>query len=228
LPTFNRSFAFHYQFLKKNIPLKKEELDRKIKTIPAGVDTKIFKPAKSKPEELKILMIARMVPYKRYYDFIEALSELKKRKISFTASIRGDGPIEKKIRKLVKEKELEGKVKFLPKVPHNKMPNLMREHNVLVLPSYNEAIGMVVPEAMACGLATIVSDTCGATTYIDDGKNGMIFETFNTQQLADKIEKLSDKKLREKIGLQAVQTIRKKFDIRITTKQLEKQIIECL
>jgi glycosyltransferase involved in cell wall biosynthesis len=46
--------------------------------------------------------------------------------------------------------------------------------DVLVLPSYSEPWGLVVNEAMACGMPVIVSEKCGcAPDLVQNGKNGI-------------------------------------------------------
>jgi GalNAc-alpha-(1->4)-GalNAc-alpha-(1->3)-diNAcBac-PP-undecaprenol alpha-1,4-N-acetyl-D-galactosaminyltransferase len=67
------------------------------------------------------------------------------------------------------------------------MRALYQIHDVLILPSFGEAIGSVVPEAMACGCATITSDTVGANTYVEKEKTGIIFKTGDAESLSQAI-----------------------------------------
>jgi len=83
----------------------------------------------------------------------------------------------------------------------------------LVLPSNREAIGMVVPEAMACGLATITSTVVGANTYVVEGETGFIFETGEAEQLAARLELLTKPGEAERMGKRAATVIRKEYTI---------------
>ena len=55
------------------------------------------------------------------------------------------------------------------------MSNFYKETDVLVLPSLNEAFGLVVPEAMSYGHFCLVSSTAGSAEIIENGKNGYVF-----------------------------------------------------
>ncbi len=50
----------------------------------------------------------------------------------------------------------------------------MRKSSLLVLPSLEESFGLVVPQALSCGMACLVSDRVGAKDLIENGKNGEI------------------------------------------------------
>ncbi|MDZ7907834.1 MAG: glycosyltransferase, partial [Gemmobacter sp.] len=63
--------------------------------------------------------------------------------------------------------------------------------DVLVLPSKSEPWGLVVNEAMICGLPVVVSDKCGsAIDLVQDGKTGFSFDYTNERKLASYIIKI--------------------------------------
>jgi glycosyltransferase involved in cell wall biosynthesis len=58
--------------------------------------------------------------------------------------------------------------------------------DVLVLPSYSEPWGLVVNEAMACGMPVIVSEKCGcAPDLVQNGKNGISINPYDGKSLTD-------------------------------------------
>jgi glycosyltransferase involved in cell wall biosynthesis len=64
--------------------------------------------------------------------------------------------------------------------------------DAFILPSLWEEWGLVVNEAMACGLPVIVSQTAGcAEDLVQEGVNGFTFDPRNVQQLADLMLKIS-------------------------------------
>jgi glycosyltransferase involved in cell wall biosynthesis len=60
----------------------------------------------------------------------------------------------------------------------------LRGGSVLVLPSLEEGFGLVVPQALACGLPCVVSDRVGGKDLIEQRENGSIIPTQNAAALA--------------------------------------------
>lgn len=65
---------------------------------------------------------------------------------------------------------------------------LLATCDVLVLPSAQDGFGLVVLEAMACGLPVIVSDRVGASDCVEEGKNGFVFRFGDNGALADRLK----------------------------------------
>ena len=174
------------EFAKKYFPVRDKN---KIQLLPAGVNSDICYPVKNKlykEKVIKILSVGRLVPFKRHIDLLNAFKYVsdKIKTIKYSLTICSSGPLENTLKQ--QAKDLNINVNFIKNIPYEEMYKLFNEHNFLVLSSYNEAIGMVVPEAMLCGCPCIVSDTCGSKMYIK--KNiGIIFETFNVNELPLKI-----------------------------------------
>lgn len=74
--------------------------------------------------------------------------------------------------------------------------------SIYVMSSRYEGFGLVLTEAMSCGLPCVAFDCpYGPSEIIDDGKDGYLVENGNVYMLADKICKLmADSNLRKKIG----------------------------
>jgi alpha-maltose-1-phosphate synthase len=60
----------------------------------------------------------------------------------------------------------------------------MRKADVLVLPSLEEAFGLVVPQALSCGIPCVVADTVGAKDLIQEGRNGSVVPARDAEALA--------------------------------------------
>lgn len=86
--------------------------------------------------------------------------------------------------------------------------------DIFVLPSHSESFGMVVIEAMACGLPTIISDGVGLYQEINDSHSGLVFSCGDAVKLAESMNDLLDNAtLRRSIKENADKLIREKFDI---------------
>jgi glycosyltransferase involved in cell wall biosynthesis len=69
--------------------------------------------------------------------------------------------------------------------PHEQLPQALNAADALVLPSVAEAFGLVLVEAMACGLPVIACRTPGPTTIVDDGRTGWLIPPDDEDALVD-------------------------------------------
>lgn len=222
-----------YDFFNKQKIIKDKT---KIKLIPAAINTKIFyriNKKKTNPKKYQLLCIGRFVEFKRHTDLIKAIIYIRdKYNIKVNLDIIGKGynpaltelSIEKKLKMIIIKNNLSNQIRFIDSVPYEELNKLYCQYDTFVLPSYNEPIGMVVPEAMACGVPVIVSDTCGAKTYVVNGKNGYLFKTYDVVDLAEKILLLRDEARREKFGHNATEHIKKNYNISVVNTKFKKII----
>jgi glycosyltransferase involved in cell wall biosynthesis len=79
---------------------------------------------------------------------------------------------------------------WIASLPHYKILELMREHDVLVFPSLFEGFGMVITEAMAQGTPVITTDRTAGPDIINDGQNGWLINAGSAGALQAALEKL--------------------------------------
>jgi glycosyltransferase involved in cell wall biosynthesis len=72
-------------------------------------------------------------------------------------------------------------------VPQARLAGFMRAASVLVLPSLEEGFGLVVPQALNCGLPCIVSDRVGAKDLVSHRETGSIFPVQDAAALAGEL-----------------------------------------
>lgn len=75
-------------------------------------------------------------------------------------------------------------VRYFGAVPHEEVGRLMQQCDVLVFPSYFEGFGLVLLEAMACGLPIITTTATAGPDLAAEGESGWIFEPGALDQLA--------------------------------------------
>src|SRR3989304_5578065 len=80
-----------------------------------------------------------------------------------------------------------GRVRFAGEVPPGEMPAYYRSADVVILPSINDAFGLVILEAMASGLPVIATDHSAASDAIEDKIHGFVGPTRDAGALKDRI-----------------------------------------
>jgi glycosyltransferase involved in cell wall biosynthesis len=167
--------------------------------IPNGVDVEFFSPKVDGKkirekngicDDAIVLLFIGVLDsahhYRRVDLLINSLSKLDEKSVYLI--IVGDGGQLKNYRDLVDNLGLTSQVHFLGRVPHNELPPIYTAADIFILPSViQEAFPLVVLEAMACGKPVIVSDLPGVRSMIDDGRNGLLVQPGNLQDLVKKI-----------------------------------------
>ena len=98
----------------------------------------------------------------------------------------------------------------------------LRAFDVFVLPSVKEGFPWVVLEAMAAEVPVIATKVGALPEIIQEGKNGILIEPKNPQQIADAVIKLLDNEsLRKSIAEQGRKTVIEKFNLDKMIKQYE-------
>ena len=73
---------------------------------------------------------------------------------------------------------------------HSQVLDVMMESDVLVLPSLGEGFGLVVTEALACGLPVIVTPNVGASDLVCDGREGFLAPVCSADAIAERLQTL--------------------------------------
>ena len=109
---------------------------------------------------------------------------------------------------------LKDKIILTGEIPYSKVPFYYAMSDITVIPSLQEAFGLVVSEAMACGKPVIGSNVGGIPDQIVDGYNGFLVQPRNSGEIADRILWLIDhpKKLKS-MGMNGRKIVEEKFDI---------------
>jgi glycosyltransferase involved in cell wall biosynthesis len=82
------------------------------------------------------------------------------------------------------------KWRWFETIPHRQVLEVMMESDVLVLPSFSEGFGLVVTEALACGVPVIVTPEVGASDLVSDGREGFVVPVGSGADIADRLSAL--------------------------------------
>ena len=136
---------------------------------------------------LRLLFLSRIQQKKGIELLFKAISELK---FPYQLSMAGDGDKAylKKIKKLSLRYQIAAHISWLGFRDLNKF-ELMAQHHVLVLPSYDESFGNVVIESLSVGTAVLISNKVGLATFVRKNNLGWICKT-SSESVRDSLSKI--------------------------------------
>lgn len=180
----------------KNI-LEKEGVKTHIVVMPTPLNMETFKRPPRKNRRFTILHVGRICAEKRLDLLIKSFKDVQG-KIDSRLIITSDGPDRKRLEFLCKKLGVENNVVFTGYISDRALRKLYSTADVFVSASDTETQGLVLLEAMACGCPSVVRNALGFKDYIQNGKNGVLFDT--CRELSNSILKISgNKKFREEI-----------------------------
>jgi glycosyltransferase involved in cell wall biosynthesis len=148
-----------------------------------------------------ILYAGQLIERKGLRYLLEAYGVLRRELADLSQVIIGHGPQEGQLKRFCVQEGMQD-VHFLGYRDPDEMPRYYGISDLFVLPSTEEAWGLVINEAMACGLPVITTDRVGASPdLIEDGVNGYVVEAANVSQLDGAMRRvLEDPGLRERLS----------------------------
>jgi glycosyltransferase involved in cell wall biosynthesis len=112
----------------------------------------------------KFIFVGQLISRKNIDSLIHAFSLMREEGDSLF--IVGDGRSLDELKGLVAQLELSNHVFFQGHLSREELADAFSRSNTLILPSSNEVWGLVVNEALACGLNVVVSDQCGVAALV--------------------------------------------------------------
>jgi glycosyltransferase involved in cell wall biosynthesis len=160
-----------------------------------------------------VLCVGHIVPLKRQADAVRALALLAAERPSVILRIVGpvfDRSYHDELVALAGDLHVSDRVQFLG--ARQDVPDLMRDADVLILCSEQEAFGWVVIEAMAVGLPVVTSDAEGPKEIISDAVTGFLVPVGDVAGYAQALRRvLIDKEEAERIAARARTAVEKRF-----------------
>ncbi|HTY23199.1 MAG TPA: glycosyltransferase family 4 protein [Desulfomonilaceae bacterium] len=167
------------------------------------------------------LTVARLSPEKNLRGLLGAFSEYRKRGGPWDLVIIGSGPQEEALRVFIHQHSIAG-VHLLIWKQLDELPPYFGLASCFVLPSMSEPWGIVVNEALACGLPVLVSRQCGCQPELcRRGINGYDFDPHDTDELARLMLRFSSGELDLKRMGQASRSIAANFTLETWTLALK-------
>jgi len=134
-----------------------------------------------------LLFIGRLSPEKGVDVALAALSRLLRDDRSIRLSIAGDGPDRDALERQTEKLGVRQSVRFLGWMAQEDIPALINAATVVLLPSVQEAFGLVALEAAAMARPVVATRCGGIPEIIVHGKTGLLMETPSALALAEKV-----------------------------------------
>lgn len=187
-----------------------------------GVDLQTFYPPKA--EEVRkqvVLFVGAVRAAKGVFELLEAWTQVMTRCAHAEMWIVGSDYTNGRFAQEVRFRGHDKSVKILGPQPLGNVADLMRQAQVLCLPSHGEGTPNCVMEAMACGLPVVATDVGGIPDIVETDRTGMLVQKEDSHGLADALASLlqnSDRRAR--MGEAAYAFACERLDARKATNRL--------
>jgi glycosyltransferase involved in cell wall biosynthesis len=145
--------------------------DHQLVLMPAVATNDMFE-STAKPDVFNIISVGRFVALKgfdvtvrAFADFLNRLPAVRQTQVRLI--LVGTGPELPFLIKLANELQISDQLEILPWVAREEMNRLYASSRLFLFPSH-EGAGMVVPEALSCGLPVVCFDNSGPGEFIDE------------------------------------------------------------
>jgi L-malate glycosyltransferase len=143
---------------------------RSVDIVPNMVDTEFFapdpRPAQSPAARCAFLSVGSLVPNKGFDVLLRAFASAFPGDAQVRLEIGGDGPERARLLQSARELGIDGQVAFLGSMSRQQVRTAMQRAHCFVSSSFVETFGVVLIEAMACGLWVIATDAGGPRDFV--------------------------------------------------------------
>ena len=163
----------------------------RVSSITFGVDRGLFNTNGRATPTVQPFTIVSTRMFAPIYDvptLIRALARLRDRGLEFRALLVGDGPLREQIKTFLTKLDIADRVTLLGFVEPAHLPETLRQSDVFVSASLSDGNNVSLTESMACGCFPVASDIPANRSWIESGRNGMLFPVGNDLALADCLE----------------------------------------
>jgi glycosyltransferase involved in cell wall biosynthesis len=182
-----------------------------------------------KNEELKIVYVGLLNASRGMDTVLLAVKDLASRGKSIKLVVAGSGNDEKRLKAMVNELQIAGYVEFLGWVNNERVPELIHGNNICVVPHHkcshwDATIPNKLFDYMAAGKPVIVTDVTPMKRIVEQEKCGLVYKDYNVSDLAEKLEILEKKEIRDVLGSNGRKAIQEKYRWDIDEKVLIKTV----
>lgn len=191
----------------------------RIHIIPNMIAGDIHAPMEIGSEPLTIGGLGRLDNDKGFHFLVESCILLKQQGFPFRLKLGGVGFDQEKLKKRVQQAGLCDHVQFCGMIKDK--ARFFGEIDVLIVPSLQEAFGIIILEGMKFGVPVIASNISGPASIITHGKTGLLVPPANPEAIAMAIRKLAvSPELAFQLAKAASYELRSKYAMDVVGNQL--------
>jgi 1,2-diacylglycerol 3-alpha-glucosyltransferase len=198
---------------------------KRIEVVPTGIDLSNAVKADSSyirtkhgiPSNAKILLfVGRLAKEKNIPFLFRAFEMICMKTPNVVLLIAAGGPIEKELKKIAPPNTI-----FAGNIPYSRIFDYYKASDIFVFSSLTETQGLVIAEAMSCGLPQVAVDSQGVSDVVINGQTGYLTKE-NEEEFCNKtIEILNNDPLRDEMSEESVELAKMKYSSDAFAKKIE-------
>jgi len=156
----------------------------------SGIPVEFFKTntqTHNTSNKIRLITVSSLIKRKQIEKVIQTLATDEIINKNWEYTIIGSGNMEKDLKQLSSNLNIDSKIFFKGQMERNQVIKELSEHDIFILPSYSETLGLVYLESMASGCITIGSKNEGIDGIIVDGENGFLCDANNLASIKEKL-----------------------------------------
>jgi len=188
----------------------------KVEVVHLGVDSDEFAPGvfRASPETFHVISVGRLVKLKALPILLNAVARLVREGRRVMIHLAGEGPEQDYLQESAARVGLERLVVFEGYVDQPRLRELYRSADLLVMPSFDEGVPVVLMEAMAAQVPCVATRITGIPELIRDEVDGLLVAPSDEEALAAAIRRcVDDPELRRRLGQAGRKRVREVFDL---------------
>jgi glycosyltransferase involved in cell wall biosynthesis len=192
----------------------------KIRVVPNGVDSNVFKPMEVADAFRRrlgienkhcVLFVGSLVPRKGVHFLVEAAKHVVKHEKDVAFLVVGDGPLLNFLISYSAKLGVRRNFLFVRKVSDSVLPLIYNCADVFVLPSLQEGQGIALLEAQACAKPVVAFNISGVREFVRHGETGFLVELDSLKLSETILTLLKDESLKARMGTSGRRFVHENF-----------------
>jgi len=169
----------------------------------------------------RLLFVGWLEEFKGVFELLKACQMLVNKGIKFELTLAGRGHAEVEARRFVESNGLNKVVTFSGWAEPIELEQLLSTHDIFVLPSWAEGMPNSMIEAMAAGLAVVVTTVGMVADFLQNEEHALLVPPHNVELLEEALQQIIlDDSLRKRLAINGYQLAKTQFAVEPAMKKL--------